>query len=101
MIDTESETLVPFSDAPKVIPGRPHKSQVYRWATAGLRGVKLEWVRCGGRRYTSREALGRFYGALTRADGGEGALCTTAGRRRAIADAEAELAEAGFEIGTN
>ena len=69
MIDTTSEDLISFSDATQLIPGHPHLSQVYRWATRGLRGVKLEFVRCGGRRYTSREALARFYAALTKADG--------------------------------
>src|SRR5688572_26005346 len=100
MIDTTTETLVLFANAPKIIPGRPHLSQVYRWAMRGLRGVKLEWVRCGGRRYTSHEALARFYAALTHADGGESAPLPTPKRRQTqIAHAEKELQAAGFAIG--
>ncbi len=60
-----NETLVSFVDAGDFVPGKPHAGQVYRWASRGLRGVKLEWVQVGGRRYTSREALNRFFERLT------------------------------------
>lgn len=68
MINADTEQLIPFVDAPEVIPGHPDLSQVYRWAMRGLRGVKLEFIRIGGRRFTSKEALNRFYAALTEAD---------------------------------
>jgi hypothetical protein len=86
MIDTTAEELISLSDAIELIPGKPHLSQVYRWARRGLRGVKLEWVRCGGRRYTSREAITRFITALTIADGGDAPIATPTVRRPAPCD---------------
>lgn len=35
-------------------------STVWRWALKGCRGVVLESLSIGGRRYTSEEAFGRF-----------------------------------------
>jgi hypothetical protein len=100
MIDAENENLLSFAEAANVIPGRPHLSQVYRWTERGLRGVKLEWLRCGGKRFTSREALTRFYQRLTIADGGEAApIPTPKMRQKQQRAAEHELTEAGFEVG--
>lgn len=97
----ETENLISFRDAPRVIPGRPALSQVYRWAMRGLRGVRLEWMQVGGRRYTSREALSRFYAATTTAAGGESAdrYPPSKTRKMEIVAAERELASAGFDIG--
>ena len=36
---------------------------VWRWATKGVRGVKLESLAIGGKRITSREAFERFVSA--------------------------------------
>ena len=49
------------------IPGKPNPSTLWRWHTRGVRGVKLETVVLGGRRWTSREAISRFAEASTRA----------------------------------
>jgi hypothetical protein len=38
---------------------------LHRWCTKGLRGLKLESVKVGGARFTSAEALARFFQALT------------------------------------
>ncbi len=35
-------------------------STVYRWVTIGVRGVRLECFRLGGRRYTTHEAFSRW-----------------------------------------
>lgn len=59
-IDTNTETAVPFLDAPKHIPGRPHISTLHRWRLAGVRGRRLETFLSGGRRFTSLEAIERF-----------------------------------------
>jgi hypothetical protein len=100
MIDVHTEKVIPFGKVPEHIPGRPHFSQVYRWSMRGLRGCKLEWIKIGGRRFTSLEALDRFYRALTIADGGEAApMPTPKARKRQIAAAEHELSAAGFTIG--
>ena len=43
------------------------KSTLRRWAGLGLRGVRLETIKVGARRCTSREALQRFVRRLTEA----------------------------------
>ena len=74
MIDPNSETVISLTDAAKSLPvrrrgKRPHVSCLYRWTNGGCRGVVLEYVQIGGTRCTSREALARFFNALTRATG--------------------------------
>lgn len=66
MIDLTSETLVSFAEAcgrlPKRRAGRPsHPSTLYRWASSGLRGIRLETIQVGGTLCTSIEALQRFF----------------------------------------
>ena len=58
MIDPLREKLIRLSKA--VIPGAPSICTRWRWCLHGVRGVRLESVRVGGRRYTSAEAVGRF-----------------------------------------
>ena len=70
MIDPLTETLISLSDAAKLIPARragkrAHVSVLYRWTTSGCKGVILESIQVGGTRCTSREALARFFEALT------------------------------------
>lgn len=38
----------------------PHQTTMWRWATKGVRGVRLEHVRFGRLIVTSREAIVRF-----------------------------------------
>jgi hypothetical protein len=42
-------------------------STVWRWAQRGVRGVQLETFAIGGKRYTTREAFGRFVERTTAA----------------------------------
>jgi len=63
MLDYRAEELVPLSQIAALIPGRPHKSSVWRWATVGVRGIRLATVVIAGRRYCSREAVDRFIAA--------------------------------------
>ena len=67
MIDIQKERVVLLSDAPKAVPGRPHISTLQRWRLRGIHGVKLETILCGGKRYTSHEALQRFFERTTAA----------------------------------
>jgi hypothetical protein len=60
MADLLDESLVSLSEATHYVPGRPHVSTVWRWTTRGLRGVKLETIHAGGKRFTSLEAIRRF-----------------------------------------
>lgn len=70
MIDIESEQLIPFRDAPKHIPGRPHAATCHRWRLVGVRGVKLETIKVGSKRFTSKEAIRRFSEQTTAAADG-------------------------------
>ena len=98
-IDPNHETLVSLTQAAKLLPARrggkrPHVSCLYRWTTAGCKGVILESIQVGGTRCTSREALARFFGALTYTDSPRTER-STARRRRAAAAAERELEREG------
>ena len=68
----EDEQCLTFSEAAKRLPkfgGRfVHTSTLWRWSTKGLRGVRLETRRLGGRFVTSVEALDRFGAALAKVD---------------------------------
>ena len=97
MIDTVKEKLVTIADAPKEIPGRPHVATVRRWFDKAICGQKLETVLIGGRRYTSQEALQRFFERSTQASAGEEISTRSAGQRKQdIARAERKLTAAGI-----
>lgn len=67
-IDPEKEDLLLLGGVPKHLQKplgrRLHVSAVYRWAQAGLRGVRLETTCVGGRLATSTQALARFFSAV-------------------------------------
>lgn len=96
-IDISSERIVSLTEAAQVAPGRPHLATVWRWALHGCRGVKLETIVSGGRRYTSHEAIGRFVAATTAVAAGQPApKRTRAERAKAARRADAILARAGI-----
>jgi hypothetical protein len=69
-IDLASEQLISLREAATLLPRRrkgrrPHISCLYRWTTAGCRGIVLESVSVGGTRCTSREAIARFIWRLS------------------------------------
>lgn len=73
MIDISSETVLTLNNAAAELPrrrkgSRPHVATLYRWAQRGLRGVRLETIQVGGTCCTSREAMQRFFDALTRSE---------------------------------
>ena len=68
MIDVTSESLLLPTEVTKILPkqkGKTNVSTVYRWMQCGLRGVRLEYVCIGGTRFTSKEALNRFFANVT------------------------------------
>lgn len=67
MAELLDEDLTPFAAGIRTLPGRPHVSTGYRFITKGCRGVRLESILVGGRRFTSRQALRRFVTAVTAA----------------------------------
>jgi hypothetical protein len=70
VIDHEREEMLTMTEAAKRMPGRPNASSVWRWYTKGVRGVRLETIKCGAKRLTSTEAIARFIAASTAAADG-------------------------------
>lgn len=66
-------------EASRSLPGNPHPTTIYRWATRGVSGVRLESLRVGGRFYTSSEAIDRFLGRLDEAAGNHSTGAVTEG----------------------
>ena len=96
MIDIVNEQMIPLSKIPawceKQLGNRVHPSTVHRWRLRGARGSKLETVLVGGRRYTSQEALLRFFDHTTMAEDGVSSPQRNAHeRKRSIEEAEAYL----------
>ncbi len=66
---TNNEELLALSDLVADLPVGPggRKTSVrslFRWASVGVRGTKLEVVEVGGRVYSSHQALRRFLESL-------------------------------------
>lgn len=97
MIDISNEDLLTLSEAAKLLPGHPHLSTIHRWRLRGARGVRLETVVIGGRRYTSQSALEEFVAKTTAAsDGSSVSIQHCGSRANAIAQAEKELSADGI-----
>ena len=95
-IQFKSETLVSLREAARTLParrnGKPlHISTLCRWAARGVRGVVLETLRIGGTRYTSLEALQRFFERQS-----TGEACAPAEPSRGSTAADRELERRGF-----
>jgi hypothetical protein len=95
LMDLSNERLIPLARASQAIPSRPHASTAVRWARRGVRGVKLETILIGGRRFTSHEAIGRFVSRLSEPQPAELPASTT-DRERELQGAEQELDLLGF-----
>lgn len=100
-IDPTSETLLSLTDAAKLLPRRRggkkcHCSTLFRWTTAGCKGVILESIQVGGTRCTSRESLARFFARLTDASSPPQPHGSPARRQRAAEAADRELQRQGL-----
>ena len=63
-LDLLAEDTLSLPQAARELPGKPDPSTLWRWATRGVRGTKLECIRIGsGRIYTTRQAVTRFLAA--------------------------------------
>jgi hypothetical protein len=102
VIDTATETVLPFSKAAKRVPARradkpTSPSTLWRWSSTGCLArdgtrVRLETIRIGGSTCTSVEALARFFARLT---GEAPALFTPEqphGKRHHLAEASLDAA---------
>ena len=103
LIDWQSEHVISLKEAARLLPqrsGKPvHVSTLYRWVNPGLKGHVLETVQVGGTRCTSREALDRFFAALTADTQGRAAAPAPPldrARRDALRRAEQILDSAGI-----
>jgi hypothetical protein len=78
MLDLRTERpVIRLSEAAEFLPGiLPQHGTLHRWATVGVRGVKLEARLVGGRFYTTPQAVERFLAAIeqTRHGGDHGAV---------------------------
>jgi hypothetical protein len=91
-IDPFTESPVPFAEAARRLPrlrnGRPvSPATIWRWASHGVRGVKLEVVKVGGTSCTSLQALRRFFDRIG-SSAGEPPPTPHLSTRRAEATAE-------------
>ena len=66
--DSLQESPISLAEAAKLVPGRPHTTTIWRWCRRGHAGIRLDYIRCGRRIYTSREALQRFFSKVTEND---------------------------------
>ncbi|GMU22147.1 MAG: hypothetical protein AMXMBFR13_22350 [Phycisphaerae bacterium] len=101
MIDLSTEQVISLAEAARRLPRRragkkAHVSCVYRWTTAGCKGVILESVQVGGTRCTSVEAIQRFIERLTTGGTAAPTVRTSQRREREIAAAEKRLQAVGI-----
>lgn len=97
----DQEALVSLRDAAaafsKSRPGRSiHYVTVHRWATRGVRGVRLETTWIGGRRFTSLQAVQRFIDHRNQRDGQPPRPGILEERKQELARKNSALEEAGF-----
>lgn len=97
-IDLTTETPKTLAKAAQTLPGGAvHVSTIHRWRLKGVRGARLETFLRGGIRYTTDEAIARFFAATTAAADGQSTPTRTIARRmREVAAAERELDTAGI-----
>ena len=91
------QSLLPPVDAVEQVTGRrPSLSTLHRWRLRGVRGVKLQTVLVGGRRFVTEDAVREFIAATTMAGERDPSARAEAGSRdRQIEDAESQLREMG------
>lgn len=99
------EEVLTFVEAAAKLPRlngkRPHASTLWRWGRRGLRGIRLEVRRVGGRFCTSIEALDRFSKELAEIDlpdrpAAPAKHATERQREQSVERAERTLAKAGI-----
>lgn len=72
--DLLDEELINVKELPDILEPRNgkkvHLAAIYRWIKSGLSGVKLETIIIANGRFTTREALNRFWVRVTEARDG-------------------------------
>ena len=109
-INMQTERVGSLADVARWLPKyqgtKIHTSTLWRWTSRGLRGVRLEYLRLGGRILTSVEAVTRFAAKLNDLDQQQpedapppvqkARKRTPTARDRDVASARRELAAAGI-----
>ena len=96
-LDFSQEQFLTLTEAAASLPGKVHKNTLVRWHLKGVKGVHLETVMIGGRRYTSQESIQRFVErTTTAADGKPTPARTSRQRDLAVKQAEEELSSQGI-----
>jgi hypothetical protein len=99
------QDMISLREAAKRLPvGRNGKcvslATLYRWASRGVRGIKLDLFCCGGRTVTSVQALESFIERVTAMRTGVGAAAQparpTSSRRAAMQRANQRLDQLGI-----
>jgi Protein of unknown function (DUF1580) len=92
MIDIANEDIMTFSQAAEWLPRRRKgrkvaASTLWRWASVGIAGIRLEVIFVGASRCTSKAALQRFFEKISEARSGGSTTDSTqpAGRTRTVA----------------
>ena len=98
MIDLSTETLIPWQQVAKFVPGQPHLSTLHRWRLKGVRGRRLETLSVGGRRFTSLQAITRFIDAGNSSDAPQTAPTFTPTQRQRMSNAARETLTREFGI---
>jgi hypothetical protein len=95
MTDSDFRDLVPMRQAREELPGKPSYSTMMRWMKYGVKGVHLQSVMIGGRRYFDRDRhLAEFIARTTAvADSKPTPIRSPRKRERDIERAERELAQ--------
>lgn len=65
MINVEREQLMSLGEVGRLLGWQPSPATLWRWRVKGVRNVRLDCIRIGGRWLTSREALLRFVKRLS------------------------------------
>lgn len=102
-IDIHTEKLLRLVKVPADLERRTGKplnaSTVYRWTNRGIAGIKLETILIGGTRYTSAEALNRFFTQSTLAKQGKLSKTTAEGIRRTKAIRDKQVEQRAKQLG--
>jgi len=105
MIDITTEKLISLREATQLLPKRrrgkkPSYCCVWRWATRGYHGTRLETIRVGQTTCTSARALQEFLDTITTAGGkpncDSSSLRTSSQRERQIRMADEALRKEGI-----
>ena len=95
MINPNTEDLIPIYEARSEFPQKPSTATLWRWMLKGVRGAKLDSIRIGGRRFTSKEACLRFI-AESSAEAEKPVRRTRRQNEQALENAKAILDEFGI-----